>query len=231
MKNAFAIDMQAACCGFLFAMDAASGMIQSGRYKKIVVCGADKMSSIVDYTDRATCPIFGDGAAAVMLEPSLEEGMGWQDSFLRADGKGLPFLCLKAGGSVCSPSYFTIDHRMHYLHQEGRTVFKFAVTNMSDACALIAERNNLDKDNIAWVIPHQANVRIIEAVAHRLELSMDKVMLNIQRYGNTSAGTLPLALWDYEKQLKKGDNLILTAFGAGFTWGAAYVKWAYDGSK
>ena len=211
MKNAFAIDMQAACCGFLFAMDAASGMIQSGRYKKIVV--------------------FGDGAAAVMLEPSLEEGMGWQDSFLRADGKGLPFLCLKAGGSVCSPSYFTIDHRMHYLHQEGRTVFKFAVTNMSDACALIAERNHLDKDNIAWVIPHQANVRIIEAVAHRLELSMDKVMLNIQRYGNTSAGTLPLALWDYEKQLKKGDNLILTAFGAGFTWGAAYVKWAYDGSK
>lgn len=231
MKNAFAIDMQAACCGFLFAMDAASGMIQSGRYKKIVVCGADKMSSIVDYTDRATCPIFGDGAAAVMLEPSLEEGMGWQDSFLRADGKGLPFLCLKAGGSVCSPSYFTIDHRMHYLHQEGRTVFKFAVTNMSDACALIAERNHLDKDNIAWVIPHQANVRIIEAVAHRLELSMDKVMLNIQRYGNTSAGTLPLALWDYEKQLKNGDNLILTAFGAGFTWGAAYVKWAYDGSK
>jgi len=167
----------------------------------------------------------------LMLEPSLEEGMGWQDSFLRADGKGLPFLCLKAGGSVCSPSYFTIDHRMHYLHQEGRTVFKFAVTNMSDACALIAERNHLDKDNIAWVIPHQANVRIIEAVAHRLELSMDKVMLNIQRYGNTSAGTLPLALWDYEKQLKKGDNLILTAFGAGFTWGAAYVKWAYDGSK
>ena len=228
MKNAFAIDMQAACCGFLFAMDAAAGMIQSGRYKKIVVCGADKMSSIVDYTDRATCPIFGDGAAAVLVEPTVEEGLGWQDSYLRTDGKGLPFLCMKAGGSVCSPSYFTIDHRMHYLHQEGRTVFKFAVTNMSDACAQIAERNNLTKDNIAWVVPHQANVRIIEAVAHRLELPMDKVMLNIQRYGNTSAGTLPLALWDYEKQLKKGDNLILCAFGAGFTWGAAYLKWGYD---
>ena len=186
MKNAFAIDMQASCCGFLFAMDAAAGMIQSGRYKKIVVCGADKMSSIVDYTDRATCPIFGDGAAAALVEPSIEEGIGWQDSYLRTDGKGLPFLCMKAGGSVCSPSY---------------------VTNMSDACAKIAERNNLTKDNIAWVVPHQANVRIIEAVANRLELPMDKVMLNIQRYGNTSAGTLPLALWDYEKRLKKGDNL------------------------
>lgn len=228
MKNAFAIDMQAACCGFLFAMDAAAGMIQSGRYKRIVVCGADKMSSIVDYTDRATCPIFGDGAAAVLVEPSTEEGnYGWQDSYLRTDGKGLPFLCMKAGGSVCNPSYFTIDHRMHYLHQEGRTVFKFAVTNMSDACALMAERNELNKENIAYIVPHQANVRIIEAVANRLDVSMDKVMLNIQRYGNTSAGTLPLALWDYEKQLKKGDNLILTAFGAGFTWGAAYLKWGY----
>lgn len=229
MKNAFALDIQAACCGFLYAMDVASGMIQSGRYKRVVVVGADKMSSIVDYSDRATCPIFGDGAAAVMLEPTTEE-YGLMDSFLRTDGKGLPFLCMKAGGSVCGPSYFTIDHRMHYLHQEGRTVFKFAVTNMSDACALIAERNGLDKDNIAWIIPHQANVRIIEAVAHRLEVSMDKVMLNIQHYGNTSAGTLPLALWDYERQLKKGDNLIFTAFGAGFTWGASYVKWGYDGN-
>ena len=228
MKNAFALDMQAACCGFLFAMDTAAGLVQSGRYKKVVVCGGDKMSSIVDYTDRATCPIFGDGAAAVMVEPSTEEGYGWQDSYLRTDGLGLPFLCMKAGGSVCSPSYFTIDHRMHYVHQEGRTVFKFAVTNMSNACTLIAERNGLNKDNIAFVVPHQANVRIIEAVAHRLELPMDKVMVNIQRYGNTSAGTLPLALWDYEKQLKKGDNLILTAFGAGFTWGAAYLKWGYD---
>ena len=183
---------------------------------------------MVNYQDRATCPIFGDGAAAVLVEPSTEEGnYGWQDSYLRTDGKGLPFLCMKAGGSVCNPSYFTIDHRMHYLHQEGRTVFKFAVTNMSDACALMAERNELNKENIAYIVPHQANVRIIEAVANRLDVSMDKVMLNIQRYGNTSAGTLPLALWDYEKQLKKGDNLILTAFGAGFTWGAAYLKWGY----
>ncbi|MCH5182322.1 MAG: ketoacyl-ACP synthase III [Prevotellaceae bacterium] len=227
LVNAYAFDLQAACSGFLFAMDVAAGLIQSGRYKKIIVCGADKMSSMVDYTDRATCPIFGDGAAAVMVEPT-EEDYGWKDAYLRTDGKGLPFLCMKAGGSVCPPSYFTIDHRMHYLHQEGRTVFKFAVTNMSDACALVAGRNGLTADNIAWVVPHQANVRIIEAVAARLELPMEKVMLNIQRYGNTSAATLPLALWDYEKQLHKGDNIILTAFGAGFTWGAAYMKWGYD---
>ena len=172
MKNAYCVDMQAACCGFLFAMDMAAGLVQSGRYKKVVVCGADKMSSIVDYTDRATCPIFGDGAGAVLVEPTTED-LGWKDSYLRADGLGLPFLCQKAGGSVCPPSYFTIDHRMHYIHQEGRTVFKFAVTNMSDACALVAERNGLNKDNITWVLPHQANVRIIEAVANRLELPMD----------------------------------------------------------
>ena len=227
LVNAYAFDLQAACSGFLFAMDVAAGLIQSGRYKKIIVCGADKMSSMVDYTDRATCPTFGDGAAAVMVEPT-EEDYGWKDAYLRTDGKGLPFLCMKAGGSVCPPSYFTIDHRMHYLHQEGRTVFKFAVTNMSDACALVAGRNGLTADNIAWVVPHQANVRIIEAVAARLELPTEKVMLNIQRYGNTSAATLPLALWDYEKQLHKGDNIILTAFGAGFTWGAAYMKWGYD---
>ena len=229
LTNAFAYDLQAACSGFLFAMDTASALIESGRYKKIIVIGADKMSSMVDYTDRATCPIFGDGAAAVLVEPTTED-LGWKDAYLRTDGKGLPFLCMKAGGSACPPSYFTIDHRLHYLHQEGRTVFKFAVTNMSDASALVAERNGLTKDNIAWVIPHQANVRIIEAVAHRLELPMEKVMLNIQRYGNTSAATLPLALWDYEQQLKKGDNLIFTAFGAGFTWGAAYMKWGYDGA-
>lgn len=226
MQNAYAFDMQAACCGFLYAMDVASGLIQSGRYKKVVVCGADKMSSMVDYTDRATCPIFGDGAGAVLLEPTTEE-YGWMDSHLRTDGHGLPFLHMKAGGSVCPPSHFTVANRMHYVHQEGRTVFKFAVTNMSDSCALIADRNGLNKENIAWVLPHQANLRIIEAVANRLEIPMEKVMLNIQRYGNTSAGTLPLALWDYESQLNKGDNLILTAFGAGFTWGAAYLKWGY----
>ena len=230
MENAFAYDLQAACSGFLFAMDTASALITSGRYKRIMVIGADKMSSMVDYTDRATCPIFGDGAAAVFVEPTTED-LGWKDSYLRTDGKGLPFLCMKAGGSVCPPAYFSLDNRMHYLHQEGRTVFKFAVTNMSDTCAKIAERNGLNKDNIAWVIPHQANVRIIEAVANRLELPMSKMMMNIQRYGNTSAATLPLALWDYEKQLKKGDNLILTAFGAGFTWGAAYMKWGYDSDK
>ncbi len=230
LNNAFALDISAACCGFLFTMDVVSSMIESGRYKRIIVIGADKMSSVVDYTDRATCPIFGDGAGAVMVE-ATEEDLGWQDSILRTDGKGLPFLCLKAGGSVCPPSYFTIDHKLHYIHQEGRTVFKYAVTAMSDLTAEIAQRNNLNKDNLAWVIPHQANVRIIQAVAHRLELPMEKVMLNIQRYGNTSAGTLPLALWDYEKKLKKGDNLILTAFGAGFVSGAAYMTWAYDGES
>lgn len=229
LTNAHAFDLSAACSGFLFAMDQAACMIESGRYKKIIVIGADKMSSIVDYTDRQTCPIFGDGAAAVLVEPTTED-LGWKDSYLRTDGQGLPFLCLKAGGSACPPSYFTLEHKMHYLHQEGRTVFKFAVTNMSDAVALIAERNGLNKDNLSWVIPHQANVRIIEAVAKRLEMPMDKVMLNIQKYGNTSSATLPLALWDYEKQLKKGDNLIFTAFGAGFTWGAAYMKWGYDGA-
>lgn len=229
MTNAHAFELSAACSGFLYAMEQAACMIESGRYKKIVVIGADKMSSVVDYTDRQTCPIFGDGAAAVLVEPTTED-LGWQDSYLRTDGQGLPFLCLKAGGSATPPSYFTLEHRMHYLHQEGRTVFKFAVTNMSDATARIAERNGLTKDNITWVIPHQANVRIIEAVAKRLEVPMEKVMLNIQKYGNTSSGTLPLALWDYESQLRKGDNLIFTAFGAGFTWGAAYMKWGYDGA-
>ena len=231
LKNAFAFDFSAACCGFLYALDVACSMIQSGRYKKIIVIGADKMSSITDYQDRATCPLFGDGAGAVMVEGTEEENIGLIDSELRTDGKGLPFLCLKAGGSVCPPSYFTIDHKMHYIHQEGRTVFKYAVTAMSDLTAEIAQRNGLNNENIAWVIPHQANVRIIQAVAHRLELPMEKVMLNIQRYGNTSAGTLPLALWDYEKQLKKGDKLVLTAFGAGFVSGAAYMTWAYDGAS
>ena len=230
LKNAFCVDINAACCGFLYAMDMGASMIQSGRYKKIIVCGGDKLSSIVDYNDRATCPIFGDGVGAVLVEGTTED-LGWKDSYLRADGKGLPYLCLKGGGSACPASYFTIDHNMHKIHQEGRTVYKYAVTSMSDSCALIAERNNLNKDNITWVLPHQANVRIIEAVANRLEMPMDKVMLNIQRYGNTSAGTIPLALWDYEKQLRKGDNIILTAFGGGFTWGAAYMKWGYDGNK
>ena len=205
-------------------------MIQSGRYKKIIVIGADKMSSLIDYTDRQTCVLFGDGAGAVLVEATTEEGVGVQNSYLRTDGKGLPFLNMKAGGSVCPASHFTVDHRLHYLYQEGRTVFRYAVTSMSDDCAIIAERNNLNKDNIAFVVPHQANMRIIEAVAKRLDLPMEKVMVNIEHYGNTSAATIPLALWDNESRLKKGDNLIFTAFGAGFVHGASYYKWAYDGA-
>ena len=230
-KNAFAFDFWAACCGFLYTLDVAATMIESGRYKKIIVIGADKMSSVVDYKDRSTCALFGDGAAAVLVEGTTEENVGVVDSFFRADGKGLPFLHLKAGGSVCPPSHFTVDHRLHYLYQEGRTVFRYAVTNMSDDCALIAERNNLNKDNIAYVVPHQANLRIIEAVAKRLDLSMDQVMVNIEHFGNTSAATIPLALWENESKLKKGDNLIFTAFGAGFVHGASYYKWAYDGAS
>ena len=229
LRNAYAMDLQAACCGFLYGLETAASMIVSGRHKKVILVGADKMSSMVDYTDRATCPIFGDGAAAVMLEATTEE-FGVIDSILRTDGKGLPFLHMKAGGSVCPPSYFTVDNKMHYIHQEGRTVFKYAVSNMSNVTAQIAERNNLNKDNIAWIVPHQANLRIIDAVAQRLEIPMEHVMINIQRYGNTSAGTLPLCLWDFESQLRKGDNMIFTAFGAGFTWGAIYVKWGYDGN-
>jgi 3-oxoacyl-[acyl-carrier-protein] synthase-3 len=195
----------------------------------VIVIGADKMSSMVDYTDRSTCPIFGDGAAACMMEPTTED-VGVMDAILRTDGKGLPFLHMKAGGSACTPSYYTVDHKMHYIYQDGRHVFKYAVSLMSDVTAEIAKKNHLDKTNIDLVVPHQANKRIIDAVARRLDVPEEKVMLNIQRYGNTSAGTLPLCLWDFEKNLKKGDNLIFTAFGAGFTWGAVYVKWGYDGA-
>ena len=231
LKNAMAFDFWAACCGFIYSLDVATSMIQCGRYKRILLIGADKMSAVTDYTDRQTCPLFGDGAGAVMLEASEEVELGLQDSHLRTDGMGLPFLHMKAGGSVCPPSHFTVDHRMHYTYQEGRTVFRYAVTNMSDDSALIAQRNGLDKDSIQWIVPHQANMRIIEAVAKRLDMPMEKVMVNIQRYGNTSAGTIPLALWENEHKLKKGDNLILTAFGAGFVHGAAYYKWAYDGAE
>lgn len=229
LKNAFAFDYWAACCGFLYTLDTAAAMIQSGRYKKIIVIGADKMSSVVDYKDRATCPLFGDGAAAVLLEATTEQNIGVMDSHFRTDGKGLPFLHLKAGGSVCPASHFTVDNRLHYLYQEGRTVFRYAVTNMGDDCALVAERNGLSKEDIAYVVPHQANMRIIEAVAKRLGLSMDQVLVNIEHFGNTSAATIPLCLWENESKLKKGDNLILTAFGAGFVHGALYYKWAYDG--
>ena len=231
LKNAFAFDLEAACCGFLYSLDLASSMIQSGRYRKIVVIGADKMSSLVDYTDRQTCVLFGDGAGAVLVEGTTEEGIGYQNSFLRTDGKGLPYLHLKAGGSVCPPSHFTVDHRLHYLYQEGRTVFRFAVTAMSQDVIHILEQNNMTADDVQWVIPHEANMRIIEAVAKRAELPLDKVVINIDRYGNTSAATIPLALWDHESHLSKGDNIVFTAFGAGFVHGASYYKWAYDGEK
>ena len=222
LKNAFAFDLEAACCGFLYTLDMAASMIQSGRYKKIIVIGADKMSSLVDYQDRATCVLFGDGAGAVLVEATEEEGVGVQNSYLRTDGKG---------GSVCPASHFTVDHRLHYLYQEGRTVFRYAVTDMSDDVATIMERNGLSADDVKWVVPHEANLRIIEAVTKRVGIPMEKVMVNIQRYGNTSAATIPLALWDYEKELKKGDNIVFTAFGAGFVHGASFYKWAYDGAE
>ena len=230
LKNAFAYDLEAACCGFLYSLDVAASMIQSGRYKKIIVIGADKMSSLVDYTDRQTCVLFGDGAGAVLVEATTEEGVGVQNSFFRTDGKGLPFLHMKAGGSVCPASHFTVDHRLHYLYQEGRTVFRYAVTNMSDDVLEILNRNELTGADVDWVVPHEANLRIIEAVAKRADLDLDKVMINIDHYGNTSAATIPLALWDNEEKLKKGDKVIFTAFGACFVHGASYYKWAYDGS-
>lgn len=231
LKNAFAFDFSAACCGFLYSLDVAASMIQSGRYKKIIVIGADKMSSLVDYTDRQTCVLFGDGAGAVLVEGTTEEGIGVQNSYFRTDGKGLPFLHMKAGGSVCPPSRFTVDHRLHYLYQEGRTVFRYAVTNMGDDVLEILRRNNLQADDVKWVVPHEANLRIIEAVTKRAGIPMEKVVVNIEHYGNTSAATIPLALWDVESQLKKGDNIIFTAFGAGFVHGASFYKWAYDGNS
>ena len=230
LKNAFAFDFSAACCGFLYTLDVAASMIQSGRYKKIIVIGADKMSSLVDYTDRATCVLFGDGAGAVLVEATEEGNVGAQNSYLRTDGQGLPFLHMKAGGSVCPPSHFTVDHRLHYLYQEGRTVFRYAVTDMSNDVMKIMEMNNLKADDVNWVIPHEANLRIIEAVTKRAGIPLDKVVVNIDHYGNTSAATIPLALWDAESQLKKGDNVIFTAFGAGFVHGASFYKWAYDGA-
>ena len=230
LKNAFAFDFSAACCGFLYTLDVAASMIQSGRYRKIIVIGADKMSSLVDYTDRATCVLFGDGAGAVLVEATEEENVGVQNSYLRTDGQGLPFLHMKAGGSVCPPSHFTVDHRLHYLYQEGRTVFRYAVTDMSNDVMKIMEMNNLKAEDVNWVIPHEANLRIIEAVTKRAGIPLDKVVVNIDHYGNTSAATIPLALWDAESQLKKGDNVIFTAFGAGFVHGASFYKWAYDGA-
>ncbi len=227
MKNAFGYDINAACSGFLYALTTGAQYIETGRCKKVIVVGGDKMSSIVDYTDRATCIIFGDGAGAVLLEPN-DEGYGIQDSILRSDGSGRIHLHQKAGGSVKPASMETVMNKEHYIYQEGQPVFKFAVKNMADVSAEIMERNGLTGDDVAWLVPHQANKRIISATADRMNLSEDKVMINIDRYGNTTNGTLPLCLWEWQKRLHKGDNIILAAFGGGFTWGAIYLKWAYE---
>jgi 3-oxoacyl-[acyl-carrier-protein] synthase-3 len=224
--NAFSYDINAACSGFLYAVATGSKFVESGQYKKVVIVGADKMSSIIDYTDRATCIIFGDGGGAVLLEPD-KTGVGIIDSILKSDGSGRQFLHQKAGGSVKPATHQTVDAKEHYVYQEGQTVFKFAVKGMADVSAEIMERNNLTAPDVAWLVPHQANKRIIDATANRMGVGPEKVMLNIERYGNTTNGTLPLCLWEYEPQLKKGDNIILAAFGGGFTWGAIYLKWAY----
>ena len=227
IKNAFSFDLNAACSGFIYALETASKFVESGQYKKVVVVGADKMSSIVDYTDRTTCIIFGDAGGAVMLEPTSED-LGIIDSAMYSDGFGRVHLHQKAGGSVKPASHETIDAREHYIYQEGQSVFKFAVTNMADVSVEIMERNNLTSKDIAYLVPHQANLRIIEATARRMGLEKEKVMINIQRYGNTTNGTIPLCLHEWESKLKKGDNIVLAAFGGGFTWGAIYLKWAYN---
>ena len=228
--NAFGFDVNAACSGFIFGLVTGSKFVESGTHKKVVVVGVDKMSALVDYEDRQTCIIFGDGCGAVLLEPNTE-GFGIKDSILRSDGSGFQFLHQKAGGSAYPPTIETVTNKEHHIHQEGQAVFKFAVTNMADVSAEIMEKNNLTADDVAWLVPHQANKRIIDATARRMGLSDEKVMLNIQKYGNTTSGTIPLCLWEWENQLKKGDNIILSAFGGGFTWGAIWVKWAYDSKK
>lgn len=229
-KNAWGFDVSAACSGFLYALNTASKFIETGAHKKVIVVGADKMSSIIDYTDRATCVIFGDGGGAVLLEPN-EEGNGIMDAILRSDGSGRVYLHQKAGGSVRPASHETVDNKEHYVFQDGQPVFKFAVTNMADVSAEIMAKNNLVADDISWLVPHQANKRIIDATARRMGLADDKVIINIERYGNTTNGTIPLCLWEWESKFNKGDNIIIAAFGGGFTWGAIWVKWAYDGSK
>lgn len=227
LKNAFGYDISAACSGFLFALTTGTSLIESGRYKKVIVVGVDKMSAIVDYSDRTTCVIFGDGAGAVLLETN-EDGLGVLDSILKSDGSGRNFLHMKAGGSLKPSTVETVMAKEHYIYQEGQTVFKFAVKGMADVSYELMQKNNLTADDIAWLVPHQANLRIIDATANRMSLPKEKVMINIQKYGNTTAATIPLCLWDWEKKLNKGDNIILAAFGGGFTWGATWVKWAYD---
>lgn len=225
--NAFSYDLQAACSSFLYGMSTAAAYIESGRYKKVLVIGADKMSSIIDYKDRATCIIFGDGGGAVLFEPN-EEGLGLQDEILRSDGIGREFLKIDAGGSLLPASLETVKNNQHYVYQDGKTVFKFAVSNMADVSESIMKRNHLSGDDVSWLVPHQANKRIVDATARRMNLDENKVLMNIHRYGNTTSATLPLLLSDYEKQLKKGDNIIFAAFGGGFTWGSIYLKWAYN---
>ena len=225
--NAFSYDLQAACSSFLFGMSTAAAYVESGRYKKVLLIGADKMSSIIDYTDRATCIIFGDGAGCALFEPN-HEGLGLQDEFLRSDGIGREYLKIDAGGSILPSSKETVENRQHFVFQDGKTVYKYAVSGMADVSEKIMERNNLVKEDVNWLIAHQANKRIIDATASRIDLEEEKVLVNIHKYGNTTSGTLPLLLWDFEKKFKKGDNLIFAAFGGGFTWGAIYLKWAYD---
>lgn len=225
-KNAWGFDLEAACSGFLYSLTTGAALIESGRYKKVVVVGADKMSAIVDYSDRTTCILFGDAAACILLEPNTD-GYGILDSLLRSDGSGVHYLHMKAGGSLRPASIETVTAKQHFIYQEGQPVFKFAVKGMADVSAELLEKNNLTGDDIAWLVPHQANKRIIDATANRMGLSHDKVMLNIQRYGNTTAATIPLCLWEWQKKLNKGDLLVFAAFGGGFTWGATLVKWAY----
>jgi 3-oxoacyl-[acyl-carrier-protein] synthase III len=228
IKNAFSFDMNAACSGLLFAIITGSKFIEAGTHKKIIVIGADKMSSIVDYSNRESCILFGDAAGALLLEPSPSDDVGIMDSILRTDGSGKDYLHMKAGGSVKPASFDTVNAKEHFVYQEGQTVFKFAVTKMADVSAEIMEKNHLTAEDVSWLVPHQANLRIIDATARRMGIGKDKVMINIQRYGNTTGATIPLCLWEWEKQLKKGDNIILAAFGGGFTWGAIWVKWAYN---
>ena len=227
IKNAWSFDINAACSGFVYGLQTAASFVQAGTYKKVVLVGADMMSSITDYTDRTTCPLFGDAAAAVLLEP-VEDGLGVVDSILQSDGSGVKNLHMKAGGSAKPPSHETVEAREHFVFQEGQAVFKVAVSKMADVSVEIMEKNGLTPDTLSWLVPHQANMRIIEAVARRMGIPKEKVMINIEKYGNTTAATIPLCLWEWESQLKKGDNLILAAFGGGFTWGSIYLKWAYD---
>ncbi len=227
--NAFGFDIEAACSGFIYSLSTGSQFIETGKYKKVIVVGADKMSSIIDYTDRTTCILFGDGAGALLLEPTTEE-FGILDFIHKSDGSGVEYLYMKSGGSRSPATHKSLDAKEHYVFQEGAAVFKFAVTNMADYAAEVMKRNNLTGEDIAWLVPHQANKRILDATARRMGIDEDKVMLNIHHYGNTTGGTIPLCLWDYESRLNKGDNIILAAFGGGFTWGSVYIKWAYDGN-